>query len=373
MFDFAQPYLLLLLLLVPIVALLYWLSRMALRRKLRRFGRPDILAHLMPDVSKYKPLLKLTLRLAALAAIVLVLARPRYGEAEQLVQSAGSEIVIAFDLSQSMKASSTDDPNGVSRLNRARMLLEKLVDRLHDDKVGLVVFAGNARMQMPLTSDTRMVQLALRNDLTPGTMAFQGTSLTEAIDMATLTFPGMRIADDDKESDGTKKSKQLAHRAIILITDAEDHEGDAVARAREAAEQDIQIDVVGVGSAKGSRIPMGNGQYLRDSDGNEVVSAFNAQIAQDIATAGNGIYVNAANPDALDQLTAKLDELAKSDLKEQRFKMSAEQFPVFAWLAIILLILDIIIVERKSAWLKGINFFTRNKNKSSKQIPAGKK
>lgn len=366
MLDFANPYLLLLLLSIPVLGFLFWLSRRSMRRKLKRFGLSASIVSLMPDVSHYKPALKLTLRLLALVAIIFVLARPRYGEKEDIVSSEGSEIVIAFDLSRSMLAPSTDDPGSISRLNRARMLLEKLIGRLSNDKVGMVVFAGNARLQMPLTTDYRIVQMTMRNDLTPGMMGYQGTSISNAIEMSTLAFPSLRNRSNDTESNETDKPKNDGtHRAIILITDAEDHEGNAVTSATHAAEQNIQIDVIGVGSARGGRIPVGNGEYLRDNDGNEVVTAFNEAAAQEIAQVGNGVYVNAANPDALDKLEKSLEKLAKSQFESVTYKMSAEQFPLFAWIALALLILDLAIVERKTAWLKDINFFT---NKTLKRV-----
>lgn len=364
MLDFANPYYLLILLALPAIWLLYVLSRVSMRRKLRRFGRPVTVRRLMPDVSRYKPALKLTLRLIALAAIVVAIARPRHGEKDETVSSAGSEIVIAFDVSRSMLAPSTDDPGSVARIDRARMLLEKLVGDLSNDKVGLVVFAANARMQMPLTSDHRIIQLAMQNDLTPGMMSNQGTSISQAIEMATMTFPGLRDQMGSDDAARAKADNSNIHRAIVLITDAEDHEGDAVQLAAQAAEQGIQIDVIGVGSEKGGRIPVGpSGQYLRDSEGNEVVTSLNAQAATDIAKAGNGIYVNAADPAALNTLKDSLDKLKKSEFSRITYKMSAEQFPLFAWIALIFLILDLAIVERKTAWLKGVNFFTRHSKK----------
>ncbi len=367
MLDFANPYYLFILLALPAVWLLYLLSRLSLRRKLRRFGRPSTVSRLMPDVSRYKPALKLTLRLIALAAIVIAIARPRHGEKEETVSSSGSEIVIAFDVSRSMLAPSTDDPGSVARIDRARMLLEKLVGDLSHDKVGLVVFAANARMQMPLTSDHRIIQLAMKNDLTPGMMSNQGTSISQAIEMATLTFPGLRDRMESGDSGVSKDDLENVHRAIILITDAEDHEGDAVQLASQAAEQGIQIDVIGVGSEQGGKIPVGSNQFLRDNEGNEVITALNAQAAAAIAKAGNGIYVNVADPAALNTLKDSLDKLKKSEFHRVTYKMSAEQFPLFAWIALIFLILDLAIVERKTAWLKGVNFFTRHAKTTTKK------
>lgn len=365
MLDFAHSYYLFLLFLVPAVWGIYLLSRYALRKKLKKFGRQDVIRHLMPEVSHYKPALKITLRLIALAAIVIALARPRFGEKEDIMTTEGSEIVIAFDVSRSMLAPSTDDPGSMSRIERSRMLLEKLVGELSRDKVGLVVFAENARMQMPLTSDRRIIQMALKNDLTPGMMPNQGTSISQAIEMSTLTFPGLR--DQLQDSKQGNVDNMGVHRAIILLTDAEDHEGDAVSIASQAAANGIQIDVIGVGSELGGKIPMGNGSYLRDNEGNEVVTSLNAEAAAQIAKAGNGVYVNAADPGALQTLKESLDKLKKAEFEQVTYKMSAEQFPLFAWIALIFLILDVLVFDRKTSILRGVNFFTKTPKKPNQK------
>lgn len=358
MLDFAHPYYLFFLFTLLVVYVLFLLSRTSMKRKLKKFGRPSVISALMPDVSKYKPALKLTLRLIALAAIIVAVARPRYGEKEEVVSSESSEIVIAFDVSRSMLAASTDDPGSMSRLQRSRMLLEKLVGELGNDKIGLVVFAENARLQMPLTSDHRIIQLVLQNELTPAIMSNQGTSISQAIEMSMLTFPGLRDRLENPKSQANEDNVGV-HRAIVLLTDAEDHEGDAVQYAKQAADQGIQIDVIGVGTELGGKIPIGSGRYLKDIEGNEVITSLNAEAASEIAQAGNGVYVNAADPNALQTLTESLDKLKKSEFEQVTYKMSAEQFPLFAWIALIFLLLDVIVVERKTAWLKGVNFFTR--------------
>ena len=365
MLDFANPYYLFFLLTVPLIWLLYILFKSSQKRKLKKFGRPEVIEHLMPDVSRYKPGLKLCLRLIALAAIVFALARPRYGEKEEITSTEGSEIVIAFDVSRSMLAPSTDDPSSMSRIERSKMLLEKLVSELHQDKIGLVIFAGNARMQMPLTSDRRIIGMALRNDLTPGMMSNQGTSIGQAIEMSMLTFPGLR--DQLEGNDVKARNDEMApHRAIILLTDAEDHEGEALAMAQEAAGLGIQIDVIGVGTELGGKIPLGGGSYLRDNQGNEVVTTLNSEAASEIAKSGGGVYVNAADPAALQVLKDSLDKLKKSEFEQITYKMSAEQFPLFVWICLIFLICDFFILNRKTALLKDVNFFTRRL--SSKKI-----
>ena len=330
------------------VYFLYWLAKLSRRRKIARFGSPSILASLMPDASHYKAGIKITLQLIALAAIVIILARPRFGETEQTDTKRGIEVMIAFDVSRSMLAASTDDPKSISRLKRAKLLLEKLTDRLGDDKVGLVVFAGDAKVKLPLTTDYYSAKLIL-NDLDPSLMPYQGTSISEAIEKSMKCF---------RDSSDTKK-------CVILLTDAEDHDGNAVETAKTAVEKGIQVNVIGVGTSKGARIPMDNG-YLTDNEGKEVITAVNEPAAKDIAKAGKGIYVNGSNTDALDKLVQQLEKLQKSDFGTVKYKNSAEQFPLFAWLALVVLICDALLLERKTSWLKDIHFFTDFRNKVKK-------
>lgn len=341
MFDFANPTYLYLLAAVPVGVLLFMAARASRRAKLRRFGRLASIEHLMPDTSRYTPAVKLTLQMIALATLVIVLARPRAGAKEQQEVSAGIEVMIAFDVSNSMLASSTDRPDGVSRLDRARLLLEKLVDRLDNDKVGLVVFAGQSKMQLPLTSDFYTAKMYL-NELSPNQISYQGTSISSAIKMA---MNGFSPAED-------------MHKAIILITDAEDHEGEAIETAKLAAENDIQIDVIGLGTPGGNILP-----GFVDNEGHQVVTKLNEELARKIAEAGDGIYVNGASPSALSDLSDQLDKLQKSEFRSVSYKAGAEQFPTFAAIALIFLLIDIFVVDRKISWLRGINFFTKEDTK----------
>lgn len=341
MFDFANPTYLYLLSAIPVGVLLFMAARASRRAKLRRFGRAASIEQLMPDTSRYTPAVKLTLQMIALAALVVVLARPRAGAREQQETSAGIEVMIAFDVSNSMLASSTDRPDGVSRLDRATLLLEKLVDRLDNDKVGLVVFAGQSKMQLPLTSDFYIAKMYL-NELSPNLINYQGTSISSAIKMA---MNGFSPAED-------------MHKAIILITDAEDHEGEAIETARLAAENDIQIDVIGLGTPAGNILP-----GFVDNEGRPVVTCLNEELARKIAEAGDGIYVNGASPSALSDLSAQLDKLEKSEFRSITYKAGAEQFPTFAAIALIFLLIDLFVVDRKISWLRGINFFTKEDKK----------
>ncbi len=320
--------------------MLYLGARASRRAKLKRFGRAEVIARLMPDASRYTPAIKLTLALLALVALVVMLARPRAGAREQQETTAGIEVMIAFDVSNSMLASSTDRIDGINRLDRARLLLEKLIDRLDNDKVGLVIFAGQSKMQMPLTSDFYTAKMYL-NELSPNLINYQGTDIANAIKMA---MNGFSPAED-------------MHKAIILITDAEDHEGAAIETAKLAAENGIQIDVIGLGTPQGTLLP-----GFTTPEGTPVITKLNEELASQIAHTGDGIYVNGASPSALSDLSEQLDKLQKSEFRSITYTAGAEQFPTFAFLTFMFLIIDILIVDRKISWLKGINFFTKESN-----------
>ncbi|MDE5573823.1 MAG: VWA domain-containing protein [Muribaculaceae bacterium] len=347
MFNFAYPTLLYLLLLAPALYGLFYLARLARRKKLRKYGNISVLKPLMPHASPYKPYIKITLELIALVALVFALARPRAGEKEAQEDTQGIEVMIAFDVSRSMLASSNDDPAGISRINRAKYILDRIVDKLDNDKVGLIVFAGEAYTQLPMTTDFVSAKMYI-NSLSTDMIQSQGTAIGEAISLAMRGFT----------------SDETIGKAIILITDAEDHEGNAVEMAQAAAKRNIQIDVVGIGSTNGNPIPLDNrGTYLKDIEGNVVTTALNADAATEIAHATDGIFINGASGSAISDLTESLDRLEKGDLKHVTYKASAEQFPVFGWIALIFLIVDIFILDREIGWLTKFNFFTKTESK----------
>lgn len=343
MFSFANPDLLYLLSVLLVVAGLYVWARYTRRRRLRLYGNPQVLASLMPEVSRYTPALKLVVALAALAAMVLVLARPRAGAKEEVSEVQGIEVMICLDVSNSMLASSTDDPAGVSRLQRAKLILEKLFDRLGNDKVGLIVFAGDAYTQLPVTSDFSSAKMFL-SSISTEMVPTQGTAIGAAVDMAVTSFSP---AED-------------VHKAIIVITDGENFQDDPVAAVQAAAKQGIQVDVIGLGSAKGALIPIGrDGQFLRDDTGVPVTTRLNEEMAQKIAQAGDGIYVQGASSTVVKDIDEQLKTLSTTSLEKVKYQASAEQFPVFAWLALALLIIEVILPESKIGWLKKFNFFSK--------------
>lgn len=342
MLDFANPECMYLLLLIPVIIAIYIFARVSRVNNLKRFGRAEVLSALMPDVSKYKPGIKLVLQLIALALIVIVLARPRAGAVEKTEEVQGIEIMVALDVSNSMNASSNDDPKSISRLQRAKLLLERLIDNFGNDKVGLIVFAGNAYTQLPMTADFTSAKMFL-NSISTDMVSMQGTAIGSAIKLALNSFSG-----NDK-----------VQKTIIIITDGENFEDDAVAAAKSAAERGVKVNVIGVGSTKGAPIPVGGGAWMKDSQGNVVTTYLNEETAQQIAKAGDGLYVRGNAGDAAKQLTNSLDKLAKSDIQKVVYTHNSEQFTVFAWIALIFLIADMFVLERKNSWLKKINFFTK--------------
>ena len=346
MFTFAYSELLFLLLLLPVILLLYLWAYYDKGRRLKKFGNLHILKGLMPDYSPYKPPIKITIQLIALFFIIVAIARPWGGVKDQKTTKEGIEVIIAMDVSNSMLASSTGEEGGISRLRSAKLIMERLINQFDNNRVGLIVYAGDSYTLLPITADYVSAKMFL-NSINTDMVPMQGTDIAKAIHTAMNSFTG----------------KDGVGRALIIITDAEELEGSAIDAAKEAAKSDIQIDVIGIGSTKGTVIPIGNGQYFRDDNGTVVTTALNEQLGVDIAKAGNGIYVNANNDDALSELQKQLDKVQKAALESNIYSIHDELFPIFVWLAMIFLILDIFILEKKIGWLSKITFFKKEEKK----------
>lgn len=353
-FEYQQ--LLYLLLLVPLLAGVYMWSRYKRRSLLRRFGKPSVIEHLMPEASQYMPAVKLTIELIVVALLVVMIARPlasinaSSGDSKEEKDAKGMEIMMCIDVSNSMRASATNDPEGVSRMQRTKLLLERLIDRLNNDKVGLIIFAGESYVQLPITNDYISAKMFI-NNVDPGIIATQGTAIGSAIDMAANCF------NPDSEFP----------KAIVVITDGENFEDDAVSAARNAAKQGIRVDVIGVGTEDGAPIPLGQGRYLQYDNGQEVITKLNAKDAEAIAKAGDGIYISGNSNSAVDQLVGNLEDMGRKEYTRITHSPAAEQFPVIAWIALILMIIDVIVVTRKISWLREINFFSRERKNNDNE------
>lgn len=341
MFRFANPYFLYLLLVVPFLVGLFLYSRLVQKQRLEAFGNPDLLKSLMPEVSVIRPQVKFYLLLLAYILIIFGLARPQFGSKMETSQRKGVEAILAIDISNSMMAQDVD-PN---RLERTKMILSKLVDQMADDKLGIIVFAGDAFVQLPITSDNVSAKMFL-SSITPGLIQRQGTAIGSAIDL------GIRSFGDQQSEVG---------RTIIVITDGENHEDDAIEAAKLAQEKGIVVHVVGVGKPDGSPIPeAGTMSFKKDKDGNVIVSKLDEAMCQKIAAAGKGIYVRADNSNmALKVLSKEINNMQQGNLEIKTYSQYDEKFFVFAWIALLILIIEAFILVRQNKKLNKIKWFDR--------------
>ncbi len=343
MFRFAHIEYLWLLMLIPVFIAGYIAIIQRKRRQLKAFGDPKLTAELMPNVSRIRPIVKFGLVLLAFALLVIAVARPQYGQKEKTVKRQGIEVMIALDISNSMLAEDVA-PN---RLDRAKQMLSKLIDNMVDDKVGLIVFAGEAYVQLPITCDYVSAKMFL-NTITPDLIKTQGTAIGDAIMTCIRSF--------GEEEKGVS-------RAIILITDGENHEDDALAAAKAATEKGIKVFVAGIGKPDGSPIPVpGTNNFRKDRSGNVVVSKLNEDMCREIAQAGQGIYVRCDNTNTATRAIQKeLDNLASSEIETKVYADYNEQYQGFVLLALLILLIDFFIFNRKNKALAKLDLFREEK------------
>jgi len=338
MFRFAHPEYLFLLAIIPVLLGIFIYSIIQKRKKIKQFGNSELLAELMPNVSVVRPQVKFYFQLTAIILLILILAQPQYGTKMEKEKRQGIEVMVALDVSNSMMAQDIQ-PN---RLEKAKQLLSKLVDDMTNDKVGLVVFAGDAYTQLPITVDYVSAKMFL-SSISPKLVPRQGTAIGSAIDMCIKSFG----------------EKSQVGRTIILITDGENHEDDAIGAAKLALENGIVVHVIGMGKPDGAPIPVdGTMSFWKDKDGNVVVSKLNEDMCQKIALAGGGVYVRADNTNSAYKLISKeLDKVAKSDIKTQTFSDYNEQFQSFALLALLILVIDTFVFSRRNKRLSKLKIF----------------
>lgn len=337
MFRFENPAFLYLLIIIPVIIVIRFLEMRKRKLKLKKFGDLSLLKQLMPDVSSSRKSLKFWLMVAALALLIVMLARPQMGTKISQEKRKGIEVIISLDISNSMRAEDVVP----SRLDKSKMLVENMVDNFTNDKVGLVVFAGDAFIQLPITSDYVSAKMFLQNT-DPSLIATQGTDLAGAIELSSKSF--------------TQQDK--VGRAILIITDGEDHEGGAIEAAEKARKNGIRVFVLGVGSTKGSSVPDGNGGYMKDNSGQEVISALNEEMCKQVAQAGGGAYIHVDNTSlAQRQLNDELTKLQKGDISSVVYSEYDEQFQAVGILVLILLIIEMLILERKNPFFKKIKLF----------------
>lgn len=327
--HFAYIYILWLLTLIPLLVVGYILLTRRKRRQLALFGDPELVATLMPERSTTRSVIKFALLLLALVLLIFAAARPQFGQKEQTIKRQGIEVMVALDISNSMLAEDV----APSRLDRAKQMLSKLIDKMSEDKIGLVVFAGEAYTQLPITCDYVSAKMFL-STISPSLIQTQGTAIGSAIHTAMRSF-------------GSEQSE--AGRAIILITDGENHEDDAVEAARHAKEAGIHLYVIGIGTSQGAPIPVpGTNNYIKDRSGQVVVTKLNEQMAKDIAQAGDGAYIHCDNTNtAMRALQQEIDHLATADIETTVYTDYNEQYQSFALLALLILVIDCFIFNRQ--------------------------
>ena len=340
MFRFAHPHYLWLLILVPLFWVIYLGAQYAMRRRMARFGAPDTLRFLMPNRSVGRPRLKLLLQLLALTGLIFAAARPQLGSKIKEERAQGIEMMLVVDVSNSMLAEDYEP----TRLDRTKYAMGRLFEGMHQDRVGVVIFAGEAKVQLPITSDYRMAR-AFTRKIDPSLLSVQGTDIAKALSLATLSF--------------SSNSKEARSRAIVLITDGEGHSGDVLAAAEKAKEQGIRIYTIGIGTPEGAPIRI-NGEYIKDEKGDMVVSKLDEESLQAIAHATDGLYVRASNQSlGLDEILREINAMEESELETLRFEEFNEQYAPLLIAALVLLLLEASIRNRRNPLFAHLNIFRR--------------
>ncbi len=335
--SFHSPIYLYLLLLIPVIIAVYFYSNYRRKSRIRRYGDAELLKSLMPSIAPVRSAVTFWLSLLAFALLVVALARPRYGTHKETVVTKGVEVVVALDVSNSMLAQDIY-PN---RLEKAKKLIMRMMSKIKGNKVSLIVFAGDAFIQLPATEDYVSANMIV-NEIQTGLIKNQGTNVAAAIDLAMNSF-----------SDNEKIGK-----AIVVITDGENHEEGAVEAAQAAAEKGVKLYVLGVGTTDGGRIPYvedeifgkyrkqnSGDKFLRDSKGINVITKLNETAAKEIAAAGNGSYIRVDDSSAAqDYIESELGRLAQDEVKSEVFTKFNEQFDIIGLMAFMLLIIDVVAI-----------------------------
>ena len=341
MFRFEHPEFLYGLFLLPVLLVFFWLAGKKRKKALEKLGELSVIEPLMPSLSYTRPKTKNFFLILAFGFLCLALANPQIGSKLETVKRKGVEIMIAIDVSNSMLAEDIK-PN---RLERAKRAISQLVKKLHNDKIGLIVFAGDAYIQLPITTDYAAARMFLES-VNTNIVPVQGTAIGKAIEIATESFT----------------SDQTKNKALIIITDGENHEDDAVEMASTAAENGIIVHTIGMGSPQGSPIPVynRNGQqdFRKDNAGNVVVTKLNEAMLQNISASGNGLYVRANNAQTgLEELYEKINEMDKEEFESKVFADYEDRFQIFVMLSLLCLFIEFIILPRKNKVLSNIDLF----------------
>ena len=336
MFQFANPHILWLLLAIPAMAVTLIAMSQLRKRNLVKFGNIAILRALMPDISLWRVRIKSGLFLVAVTAVIFAAARPQFGSKLKEQTSQGIEMMLVVDISNSMLA----EDFAPNRLDRTRYAIDKLFASLDQDRVGLVVFAGEAKVQLPITTDYRMARSFVKR-IAPTLVSVQGTEIGQALNLASLSFSQNRDAG----------------RVMILITDGETHDSSALDAAKRAAEQGIKIFAIGIGTPEGAPVKV-DGEFIKDENDEMVVSRLNEELLQQITAATGGGYIRATNAAfGLEEIVTEIEKLEKGELTTLRFEEYNEQFQWVLAVAAVLLLLESLLLARRNPRLKRFNIF----------------
>ena len=339
-FEFASPEWLWLLFLVPLTLIGYWLLRLWAAHKLRRFGDKRTLLELMPERSGVRGWIKVSLFALAIGFVVLAIARPQTGSKLRSMETEGREIVLAVDVSNSMLAEDTEP----SRMARTRHAIQQLTRHMKEDHVGIVAFADDVEVLLPITSDYKMAEAKLRS-LSPALIANQGTDIGEALEVALLSF-----------SNNTRTTRS---RVIILITDGEAHDSMALEVAERAKQEGVMICCIGIGTPEGTALKI-DGKMIEDEEGKMVVTKLNEQLLNDIASATGGVYIRSTNSSfGLEEIVAELDKMETTQLTHRNFEEYDEEYMWFLGVALLLLVIESLVLGRRNPLLKGVTLFDR--------------
>ena len=339
-FEFASPEWLWLLFLVPLTLIGYWLLRLWAAHKLRRFGDKRTLRELMPERSGVRGWIKVSLFALAIGFVVLAIARPQTGSKLRSMETEGREIVLAVDVSNSMLAEDTEP----SRMARTRHAIQQLTRHMKEDHVGIVAFADDVEVLLPITSDYKMAEAKLRS-LSPALIANQGTDIGEALEVALLSF-----------SNNTRTTRS---RVIILITDGEAHDSMALEVAERAKQEGVMICCIGIGTPEGTALKI-DGKMIEDEQGKMVVTKLNEQLLNDIASATGGVYIRSTNSSfGLEEIVAELDKMETTQLTHRNFEEYDEEYMWFLGVALLLLVIESLVLGRRNPLLKGVTLFDR--------------
>lgn len=345
MFRFAHPELLYLLIVIPLLIVFYVVMVRRKKKAIAEFGNPELLKPLMPLLSFKRGMWKFSMLILALLFVIVGVAGPQFGSKLQQVKKEGVELMIALDVSNSMMAQDIK-PN---RLEKAKMAISRMVEKLSNDKIGMIVFAGDAYVQLPITTDYSSAKLFLSN-ISSDIVPVQGTAIGSAIDLAARSF-----------TPETETAK-----AIIVITDGENHQDDAIAATKSARERGITVHTIGMGLEQGAPIPeKGNpGQFMKDGQGNVVVSKLDEETLKQIAKAGEGVYVRASNTDVgLGQLLEEVSRMDKSLLEERVYSDYAEKYQYFLIAGLFFILVEFMTLGRKNKYIMKLNIFKIKKAK----------